>query len=173
MRTQQFDTSLLEELFEIANQIKLMTRKPNGIDFLKSLLRHKKAMLYFTQPSTRTFLSFLGACQLVGMDTAEVRDPSLSSEYKGESQEDAVRVFSSYFDMIVMRDPKPGFCDIWPITLTVPQEVSPSLMVGVARTNILLKRYWIFTPCTARFRTGGEYPESVMHLLEICLEGGQ
>ena len=63
MRTQQFDTSLLEELFEIANQIKLMTRKPNGIDFLKSLLRHKKAMLYFTQPSTRTFLSFLGACQ--------------------------------------------------------------------------------------------------------------
>ena len=61
MRTQQFDTSLLEELFEIANQIKLMTRKPNGIDFLKSLLRHKKAMLYFTQPSTRTFLSFLGA----------------------------------------------------------------------------------------------------------------
>ena len=111
MRTQQFDTSLLEELFEIANQIKLMTRKPNGIDFLKSLLRHKKAMLYFTQPSTRTFLSFLGACQLVGMDTAEVRDPSLSSEYKGESQEDAVRVFSSYFDMIVMRDPKPGFCE--------------------------------------------------------------
>ena len=100
MRTQQFDTSLLEELFEIANQIKIMTRKPNGIDFLKSLLRHKKAMLYFTQPSTRTFLSFLGACQLVGMDTAEVRDPSLSSEYKGESQEDAVRVFSSYFDTV-------------------------------------------------------------------------
>ena len=111
MRTQQFDVTLLEELFEIANQIKLMTRKPNGIDFLKSLLRHKKSMLYFTQPSTRTFLSFLGACQLVGMDTAEVRDPSLSSEYKGESQEDAIRVFSSYFDMIVMRDPKPGFCE--------------------------------------------------------------
>ena len=49
MRTQQFDTSLLEELFEIANQIKLMTRKPNGIDFLKSLLRHKKPC--FTLPS--------------------------------------------------------------------------------------------------------------------------
>ena len=48
MRTQQFDTSLLEELFEIANQIKLMTRKPNGIDFLKSLLRHKKACLLYT-----------------------------------------------------------------------------------------------------------------------------
>ncbi len=48
---------------------------------------------------------------MVGMDTGEVRDPSLSSEYKGESQEDGVRVFSSYFDMIIMRDPKPGFCE--------------------------------------------------------------
>ncbi len=111
MLSHQFSVPLLEELYDIADRIKLLTRKPNGIDFLKSLLRHKKAMLYFTQPSTRTFLSFLAACQLVGMDTAEVRDPSLSSEYKGESQEDGVRVFSSYFDLIIMRDPKPGFCE--------------------------------------------------------------
>ena len=111
MRSQQFHIKFLDELFKIANQIKFLIRKPNGQDFLKSLLRHKKAMLYFTQPSTRTFLSFLAACQLVGMDTAEVRDPSLSSEYKGESQEDAVRVFSSYFDLIIMRDPKPRFCE--------------------------------------------------------------
>jgi len=48
---------------------------------------------------------------MIGMDTGEVRDPSLSSEYKGESQEDGVRVFSSYFDLIIMRDPKPGFCE--------------------------------------------------------------
>jgi len=111
MLSHQFYISLMEELFDIADHIKEMTRKPNGIDFLKSLLCHKKAMLYFTQPSTRTFLSFLTACQMVGMDTGEVRDPSLSSEYKGESQEDGVRVFSSYFDMIIMRDPKPGFCE--------------------------------------------------------------
>ena len=111
MLSHQFSISLMEELFDIADHVKEMTRKPNGIDFLKSLLCHKKAMLYFTQPSTRTFLSFLTACQMVGMDTGEVRDPSLSSEYKGESQEDGVRVFSSYFDMIIMRDPKPGFCE--------------------------------------------------------------
>jgi aspartate carbamoyltransferase catalytic subunit len=111
MLSHQFSISLMEELFDIADHIKEMTRKPNGIEFLKSLLCHKKAMLYFTQPSTRTFLSFLTACQMVGMDTGEVRDPSLSSEYKGESQEDGVRVFSSYFDMIIMRDPKPGFCE--------------------------------------------------------------
>ncbi|MED6339515.1 MAG: aspartate carbamoyltransferase [SAR324 cluster bacterium] len=111
MLSHQFTISLMEELFDIADHVKEMTRKPNGIEFLKSLLCHKKAMLYFTQPSTRTFLSFLTACQMVGMDTGEVRDPSLSSEYKGESQEDGVRVFSSYFDMIIMRDPKPGFCE--------------------------------------------------------------
>ncbi|MBC8257679.1 MAG: aspartate carbamoyltransferase [SAR324 cluster bacterium] len=111
MLSHQFSISLMEELFDIADHVKEMTRKPNGIEFLKSLLSHKKAMLYFTQPSTRTFLSFLTACQMVGMDTGEVRDPSLSSEYKGESQEDGVRVFSSYFDLIIMRDPKPGFCE--------------------------------------------------------------
>ena len=111
MLSHQFSVKLMEELFDIADHVKEMTRKPNGIEFLKSLLSHKKAMLYFTQPSTRTFLSFLTACQMVGMDTGEVRDPSLSSEYKGESQEDGVRVFSSYFDLIIMRDPKPGFCE--------------------------------------------------------------
>ena len=107
MLSHQFSTQLLEELFGIADRVKEMTRKTNGIEFLKSLMSHKKAMLYFTQPSTRTFLSFLTACQMVGMDTGEVRDPSLSSEYKGESQEDGVRVFSSYFDLIIMRDRKP------------------------------------------------------------------
>ncbi len=107
----QFNIQLMEELFDIADHIKKITRKANGIEFLKSMLCHKKAMLYFTQPSTRTFLSFLAACQMVGMDIGEVRDPSLSSEYKGESQEDGVRVFSSYFDLIIMRDPKPGFCE--------------------------------------------------------------
>ena len=111
MLSHQFSIQLLEELFDIADHVKEMTRKANGIEFLKSLLCHKKAMLYFTQPSTRTFLSFLTACQMVGMDTGEVRDPSLSSEYKGESQEDGVRVFRSYFDLITMRDPKPGFCE--------------------------------------------------------------
>ena len=76
MLSDQFSVQLMEELFDIADHVKEMTRKPNGIEFLKSLLSHKKAMLYFTQPSTRTFQSILTACQMVGMDTGEVRDPS-------------------------------------------------------------------------------------------------
>ena len=147
MQSHQFSIQLLEELFDIADRVKEMTRKTNGIEFLKSLLGHKKAMLYFTQPSTRTFLSFLTACQMVGMDTGEVRDPSLSSEYKGESQEDGVRVFSSYFDLIIMRDPKPGFCEYMAYLLDNTGRSVPILNGGSGKdqhpTQALLDLYTI------------------------------
>ena len=147
MLSHQFSIQLLEELFDIADRVKEMTRKTNGIEFLKSLLSHKKAMLYFTQPSTRTFLSFLTACQMVGMDTGEVRDPSLSSEYKGESQEDGVRVFSSYFDLIIMRDPKPGFCEYMAYLLDNTGRSVPILNGGSGKdqhpTQALLDLYTI------------------------------
>jgi len=147
MLANQFSIKLMEELFNIADHIKDITRKSNGIEFLKSLLRHKKAMLYFTQPSTRTFLSFLTACQMVGMDTGEVRDPSLSSEYKGESQEDGVRVFSSYFDIIIMRDPKPGFCEYMTYLLDNTSRSVPIINGGSGKdqhpTQALLDLYTI------------------------------
>ena len=38
MLSHQFSISLMEELFDIADHVKEMTRKPNGIEFLKSLL---------------------------------------------------------------------------------------------------------------------------------------
>ena len=147
MLSHQFSIQLLEELFDIADRVKEMTRKTNGIEFLKLLLGHKKAMLYFTQPSTRTFLSFLTACQMVGMDTGEVRDSSLSSEYKGESQEDGVRVFSSYFDLIIMRDPKPGFCEYMAYLLDNTGRSVPILNGGSGKdqhpTQALLDLYTI------------------------------
>jgi len=147
MLANQFSITLMEKLFDIADRIKNITRKANGIDFLKSLLRDKKAMLYFTQPSTRTFLSFLTACQMVGMDTGEVRDPSLSSEYKGESQEDGVRVFSSYFDIIIMRDPKPGFCEYMSYLLDNSSRSVPIINGGSGKdqhpTQALLDLYTI------------------------------
>jgi aspartate carbamoyltransferase catalytic subunit len=43
-----------------------------------------------------------------------VRDTSTSSEFKGESQEDSVRTFSSYFDLIIMRTPRGGWRSAWP-----------------------------------------------------------
>jgi len=101
----QFPVDLLEDLASTADKIRLLSRSRSGQDFLLNLLHHKRAMLYFTQPSTRTFLSFMAACQILGMTCNEVRDPTTSSETKGETRFDSLRMFSSYFDLVIMRSP--------------------------------------------------------------------
>jgi len=101
----QFSVAFLEELAEIADMIRMLSKSRAGQDFLINLLPHRRAMLYFTQPSTRTFLSFMAACQILGMTCNEVRDPATSSETKGETRFDSIRMFSSYFDVIIMRSP--------------------------------------------------------------------
>jgi aspartate carbamoyltransferase catalytic subunit len=101
----QFTAAFLEELGGIADMIRMMSKARAGQDFLINLLPHRRAMLYFTQPSTRTFLSFMAACQILGITCNEVRDPSTSSETKGETRFDSIRMFSSYFDVIIMRSP--------------------------------------------------------------------
>jgi aspartate carbamoyltransferase len=101
----QFSVDLLEDLASTADKIRLLSRSRSGQDFLLNLLHHKRAMLYFTQPSTRTFLSFMAACQILGMTCNEVRDPTTSSETKGETRFDSIRMFSSYFDLVIMRSP--------------------------------------------------------------------
>jgi aspartate carbamoyltransferase len=101
----QFSAEFLDELGGIADMVRVLSKGRAGQDFLINLLPHKRAMLYFTQPSTRTFLSFMAACQILGMTCNEVRDPSTSSETKGETRFDSIRMFSSYFDVIIMRSP--------------------------------------------------------------------
>ncbi len=108
---QQFDLALLERLTHLATEIRGIAKTRAGMGFLRELVCHKRAMLYFSQPSSRTFLSFLSACQILGVQTGEVRDTSTSSEFKGESREDSVRTFSSYFDMIIMRTPEKGLAE--------------------------------------------------------------
>jgi len=117
---QQFDRELLTRLFKTADALRDITQKKEGMDHAGSLLSHTRAMLYFVQPSTRTFLSFLNACHILGVKTSEIRDTSTSSEVKGESPEDTVRTFSSYVDMIIMRHPTPGFVEktAWLMSLT-------------------------------------------------------
>ena len=99
----QLNTRLLDKLFRSADMIRRLSRDPDGNRRLRELLPHRRAMLYFTQPSTRTFLSFMAACQILGITCNEVRDPKTSSEVKRESKLDSIRMFSSYFDVIIMR----------------------------------------------------------------------
>lgn len=99
----QFSRALLDELCRFTTRVRTIAKAREGARSLQTLLANKRAMLYFTQPSTRTFLSFNNACHVLGIRTSEIRDPSISSEVKGESFEDSIRTFSSYVDVIIMR----------------------------------------------------------------------
>ena len=108
---QQFTRAKLDELCTLATRIKRINKRRDGANYLKTLLSDKRAMLYFAQPSSRTYLSHNAACQILGLDTMDVRDSKTSSEVKGESPEDTIRTFSSYVDMIIMRHPVGGFAE--------------------------------------------------------------
>ncbi len=111
LRSNQFDRNSLEYLFKLTEGIRKYNSTKSGLMYLQSFLPHRRAMLFFSQPSTRTFLSFQSACHVLGMHTSEIRDPSTSSEKKGESIEDSLRTFSSYVDLIIMRTPVSGLCE--------------------------------------------------------------
>lgn len=108
---QQFDRAFLDFMCELANQIRLLAKTKSGAQVLSRLLLHKRAMLYFVQPSTRTFISFLNACHILGMKASEIRGTTTSSEVKGESPEDTIRTFASYVDLIIVRHPTAGFAE--------------------------------------------------------------
>jgi len=87
-------------------------------------------MLYFAQPSSRTYLSFNSACQILGLSTMDVRDTKTSSEVKGESPEDTIRTFSSYADLIIMRHPVGGFAERVAWMLSNTNRAIPVLNAG-------------------------------------------
>jgi len=111
LKSQQFDRALLDELYQITNKVRRVAKSKEGSNYLRRILSHKRAMLYFVQPSTRTFLSFLNACQILGMQTSDIRDTTTSSEVKGESIYDTIRTFCSYVDVVIMRYPEAGFTE--------------------------------------------------------------
>lgn len=108
---QQFKRAELDYLGTLATCIRFIAKSDDGKSFLSSMLANRRAMLYFSQPSTRTFLSFCAACQILGLRVGTVRDSATSSEFKGETQEDSVRTFSSYFDLIIMRTKEKGLAE--------------------------------------------------------------
>ena len=142
---QQFDRELLERLCTLANRIRFINKSREGALYLKSVLAHKRAMLYFSQPSSRTFLSHLAACQLLGLTTGSVRDAATSSEFKGETHEDSIRTFSSYFDMIIMRSPEQGLAEKMAWELSNSDRPIPILNAGSGKdqhpTQALLDVY--------------------------------
>lgn len=142
---QQFDRPLLERLCRLANRIRFISKSREGALWLKCLLAHRRAMLYFSQPSSRTFLSHLNACQILGLTTSSVRDAATSSEAKGESKTDTVRTFSSYVDLIIMRCPEKGLAEQMAWELSNSERPIPILNAGSGKdqhpTQALLDIY--------------------------------
>ncbi len=145
---QQFDREAVDQLCQLADMIRTISNARQGSQFLRTLLSHRRAMLYFIQPSTRTFLSFTAACQVVGMPHNSVRDRSTSSEVKGESEDDTIRTVSQYFDLIVMRHPKEGFAEHVAIMLNDMPRTIPVVNAGSGKdqhpTQALLDIYTLY-----------------------------
>ncbi len=142
---QQFGREDLEDLGRLATRIRLIAKSRRGMLFLGSCLAHKRAMLFFTQPSTRTFLSFCSACEILGMRIGEVRDTATSSELKGETREDSVRTFSSYFDCLIMRTEERGLAERMAWVLSHTERPVPIINAGSGKdqhpTQALLDVY--------------------------------
>ncbi len=161
---QQLDRQAIEQLCRLADMIRSIGGSRQGTQFLRTQLSHRRAMLYFIQPSTRTFLSFTAACQIVGMPYNEVRDRSTSSEVKGESEEDTIRVLSQYFDLIIMRHPAEGFAEHVANLLNAMPRTIPVINGGSGKdqhpTQALLDIYTLFRSfrepsASARAESGG------------------
>ncbi len=166
---QQFNRAILDRLCKLATEIRTIAKTRNGMCFLQSLLSHKRAMLYFSQPSSRTFLSFQSACQILGIKTGEVRDTSTSSEFKGESHEDSIRTFSSYFDLIIMRTQEKGLAENMAVTLSNSERPVPIINAGSGKdqhpTQALLD---IYTLQRSFERRGGLRDRSVMFVGDLA-----
>jgi len=166
--SQQFNRTFLDQICKLATEIRTIAKSRTGMDFLQSLLSHKRAMLYFSQPSSRTFLSFLSACQILGIKTGEVRETATSSEFKGESHEDSIRTFSSYFDLIIMRTQEKGLAEHMAWMLSNSERPVPIINAGSGKdqhpTQALLD---IYTLLRSFERRGGLRDRSVMFVGDL------
>ncbi len=72
------------------------------------LLKGKLLSSLFFEPSTRTRLSFESAVNRLGGRVIGFADPAATSQKKGESLADTIRMADSYSDVIVVRHPQEG-----------------------------------------------------------------
>jgi aspartate carbamoyltransferase catalytic subunit len=104
IESQQFTLPMLNELFELADQMERIVARGGTLDYQKRIM----ASLFY-EPSTRTRFSFESAMIRLGgrvMSTERAQD--FSSVSYGESLEDTIRVVGNYADVIVLRHNQVG-----------------------------------------------------------------
>jgi len=86
----------------------------------QTFLSGKVIACLFFEPSTRTRLSFEAAVNRLGAKVIGFPDASNTSQTKGETLEDTIRIVSNYVDLIVMRHPMAGAAQIAKDVASVP-----------------------------------------------------
>ena len=133
-KTQQFSRSDIDKLFALATKLE---KKPD--DSLKGKIM---AALFF-EPSTRTRLSFSSAMLRLGGSVITMESGQASSQSKGETLEDSIRVISNYADVIVMRHNENGAADRAAAVSSVPIVNAGDGNMGQHPTQSLLDLYTI------------------------------
>ncbi len=104
-----------EEILHVLDTAALF-EKDRERDFLSG----KVVACLFFEPSTRTRLSFEAAVNRLGARVIGFPDNRNTSQAKGETLEDTIKIVSNYVDMIVMRHPMAGAADIAASVASVP-----------------------------------------------------
>ena len=86
----------------------------------QNFLAGKVVACLFFEPSTRTRLSFEAAVNRLGARVIGFPDNKITSQSKGETLEDTIRIVSGYADMIVMRHPSEGAAAVAASVASVP-----------------------------------------------------
>ena len=96
-----------KEIDYILEYAKKMIPYAKGEKYTDALKGKILSSLFF-EPSTRTRLSFESAMNRLGGRSIGFADPSATSQKKGESLADTIRMADAYSDMIVIRHPQEG-----------------------------------------------------------------
>ncbi len=95
------------DITAILNYAKHMIPYAKGEKQTDILKKYILSSLFF-EPSTRTRLSFESAMNRLGGRVIGFADPSATSQKKGESLADTIRMADAYSDIIVIRHPQEG-----------------------------------------------------------------
>jgi aspartate carbamoyltransferase catalytic subunit len=96
-----------EEINYLINYAKKMVPYATGKK-QSHIFNDKILAALFFEPSTRTRLSFESAMHRLGGQVIGFADPSSTSQKKGESLADTIRMADAYSDVIVVRHPQEG-----------------------------------------------------------------
>jgi aspartate carbamoyltransferase catalytic subunit len=99
------DKTLLDKIFKKASEL----QKADLSGGMEKTLAGKVVATVFYEPSTRTRLSFESAAIKLGAGVISVENAkATSSDVKGESLEDSIKMVSSFADVVVLRHPEAG-----------------------------------------------------------------